>query len=163
MPLIVAPDRLKLTADRQVVFLAGSIEMGLAENWQDELAQRLLAHFPDVVVANPRRAAWDNGWVQRLDNPVFKEQVTWELEHLERANLAVFYFQPGTQSPITVLELGKHLARPDAARSTLVCCPEGFWRRGNIEVVCQRVGLPAPLSDFEALSHAALAHLGRQA
>ena len=48
MPLIVAPDRLKLTADRQVVFLAGSIEMGLAENWQDELAQRLLAHFPDA-------------------------------------------------------------------------------------------------------------------
>ena len=24
----------------------------------------------------------------------------------------------------------------------IVCCPEGFWRRGNVEVVCARFGLP---------------------
>jgi hypothetical protein len=25
----------------------------------------------------------------------------------------------------------------------LVCCPEGYWRRGNVEVVCARYQIPA--------------------
>ena len=24
----------------------------------------------------------------------------------------------------------------------IVCCPEGFWRKGNVEVVCARFGAP---------------------
>jgi hypothetical protein len=24
----------------------------------------------------------------------------------------------------------------------LVCCPEGFWRKGNVEIVCARYGVP---------------------
>jgi hypothetical protein len=23
-----------------------------------------------------------------------------------------------------------------------VCCPEGFWRRGNVEMVCRRLRIP---------------------
>jgi hypothetical protein len=23
----------------------------------------------------------------------------------------------------------------------VVCCPEGYWRRGNVEVVCHRYGV----------------------
>lgn len=25
----------------------------------------------------------------------------------------------------------------------LVCCPEGYWRRGNVEVICARYQIPA--------------------
>jgi hypothetical protein len=48
------------------------------------------------------------------------------------------YFVPSTKSPITLLELGL-LAR---SNKLVVCCPEEFWRRGNVEVVCARYGVP---------------------
>jgi hypothetical protein len=48
------------------------------------------------------------------------------------------YFAPGTKAPVTLVELGLF------ARSgkLVVCCPAGFWRRGNAEVVCTRYGVP---------------------
>ena len=156
MPHLIAPARLPLPPSIRVVFLAGSIEMGHAEPWQDELATRLLAANPGLVVANPRRSAWDPSWEQSIDNPNFAEQVNWELDHLARADLVVFYFQPGTQSPITLLELGKHLERPDISHSTLVCCPPGFWRRGNVEIVMARAGLGRPLDSLDELTAQAL-------
>lgn len=154
MPHLISPVRLHAPAGR-LVFLAGSIEMGKADDWQTLLADRLLAVDPTLVVANPRRKDWDSSWEQSIDNAQFNEQVTWELDHLEKAELVVFHFQPGTQSPITLLELGKHLARPDAATSTLVSCGQGFWRKGNVDIVCQRAGVPTPFSSLEELALAA--------
>lgn len=151
MPHLIAPDRIDL-ARKRMVFLAGSIEMGKAADWQADLAAAIERANPQVVVANPRRQQWDSSWAQSISNPQFREQVEWELDHLERAHLVVFYFQPGTQSPITLLELGKHLERSDARRSTLVCCPEGYWRKGNIEIACARKGLPMPLGSLGELT-----------
>lgn len=48
------------------------------------------------------------------------------------------YFDPSTKSPISLLELGILTANPE---KVLVCCPEGFWRKGNVDVVCQRYGI----------------------
>jgi hypothetical protein len=45
---VKAPNRVK------TVFLAGSIEMGKAEMWQDRLAAKV-ADIEDVVLFNPRR------------------------------------------------------------------------------------------------------------
>ena len=41
-------------------------------------------------------------------------------------------------SPISLLEFGLH------ARSgkMVVFCPEGFWRKGNVDIVCERYGIP---------------------
>lgn len=150
MPSLISPSRIPLAPTDRLVFLAGSIEMGRAEDWQSRLTRALLQHAPAIVVANPRRESWDSSWEQSIDNPRFKEQVDWELDHLERADLAVFYFQPDTMSPITLLELGKRLAGPRSAQ-TLVCCPPGFWRRGNVEIVCDRAGLDRPLGSLEEL------------
>src|SRR5437879_6069697 len=86
------------------VFLAGSIEMGLAENWQAEM-ERSLADL-DVLILNPRRDAWDATWVQSIDHAPFREQVEWELEGLERASVVAVYFAPDTKAPVTLLELG---------------------------------------------------------
>jgi hypothetical protein len=42
------------------------------------------------------------------------------------------YFDPKGQSPITLLELGLF-----HDKDIIVCCPEGFWRKGNVDVnVC---------------------------
>lgn len=150
MNLLVSPARMDL-AGKRLVFLAGSIEMGKAEDWQSQVAAAIHGVDEHIVVANPRRVAWDSSWAQSIENPSFREQVEWELDHIDRADMVVFYFQPDTLSPITLLELGKHLARGDAAKSTIVCCPDGYWRKGNVEVVCARHGLPAPLPSLDAL------------
>jgi hypothetical protein len=130
------PTPLDLVADERTVFLAGSIEMGRAEHWQAAV-ERALADAP-VTILNPRRDEWDASWEQSIGNPQFREQVEWELEAQERASLIAMYFAPATQAPVTLLELGL------AARGgkLLVCCPPGFWRRGNVEVVCARYGIP---------------------
>jgi hypothetical protein len=130
------PTPLALDGGVPVIFLAGSIEMGGAEDWQGQVEDSL--RDLDVVLLNPRRDEWDSSWVQSIHNPQFRGQVEWELEGLERASVVAMYFAPATRSPITLLELGL------CARSgkLLVCCPEGFWRRGNVEVVCARYGVP---------------------
>lgn len=114
------------------VFLGGSIEMGTAEHWQE----RLVKNFEDTNVRflNPRRDDWDSSWVQEASNPQFSQQVNWELDALEYSDLIVFYFDPNTKSPITLMELGLFASR----RKVIVCCPNGFWRKGNVEIVCQR-------------------------
>ncbi|MGL4424391.1 MAG: nucleoside 2-deoxyribosyltransferase domain-containing protein, partial [Gemmataceae bacterium] len=90
--------------EEHVVFLAGSIEMGRAEDWQS-LVEQALADLP-IVILNPRRDAWDASWEQSIQNPLFREQVEWELAGLERATVVGMYFAPSTQAPITLLELG---------------------------------------------------------
>jgi hypothetical protein len=120
------------------LFLAGSIEMGTAEHWQKRVVEAL-KNCKRLTIYNPRRIDWDSSWVQSIDNPQFREQVEWELEHLQGANLAIFYFDPSTKSPITLMELGM-MSNPWSPR-TLVVCPKGFWRRGNVEIFCNREGI----------------------
>lgn len=119
------------------IFLAGSIEMGVAENWQSKIKQDL-SNIENVILLNPRREAWDSSWLQSIDNPQFKEQVNWELNGIENADLVVFYFDPNTKSPITLMELGYALGLVSDDREIIVCCPDGFWRKGNVEVICNR-------------------------
>jgi len=136
-----------IVLDRRVpsVFLAGSIEMGQAENWQAPLTVAL--NDLDVKILNPRRDEWDASWKQSITNQQFREQVEWELDGMEKASVVAMYFAPATRAPVTLLELGL------CARSgrLLVCCPEGYWRRGNVEVVCARFDVPL-LATLEALA-----------
>lgn len=121
---------------KAAVFLAGSIEMGTAENWQ-ELATSSLSALGWVVL-NPRRDDWDASWEQSIENAPFRDQVEWELAALDMAEVILLYFAPGTKSPISLLELGLHAA----SGKLLVVCPEGFWRKGNVDIVCRRYGIP---------------------
>lgn len=117
----------------KAVFLAGSIEMGAAEDWQTK-ATELLDGF---TILNPRRDDWDSSWEQTIDNPQFREQVEWELEAMERADAILVYFDPATKSPITLLELGLW-AKGFPSQKMVVVCPDGFWRKGNVDIVCKR-------------------------
>ena len=117
------------------VFLAGSIEMGKALNWQ-EIVEEMLGDT-DITILNPRRDDWDSSWEQSIDNFQFREQVEWELEAQEKTDIIALYFCPDTKSPITLLELGL-FAHTD---KLIVCCPEGFWRKGNVDIVCKRYNI----------------------
>ena len=133
MKVIKPPHNLSAISNNFSVFLAGSIEMGIAENWQDQIIKEL-SDIDSGYILNPRRDNWDASWQQSIENTVFTEQVNWELEALEKADLIIFYFSPETKSPVSMLELGL-FAR---TKKAIVCCPNGFWRKGNIDVVCQR-------------------------
>ncbi len=86
------------------IFLAGSIEMGQAEDWQTSLENSL--QDQNCVILNPRREEWDASWEQSINNPPFREQVEWELDAQERAGFIAMYFAPDTRAPITLLDLG---------------------------------------------------------
>jgi len=142
MKVIQAPN--SLIGDGLTIFLAGSIEMGKAENWQERIIKEL-AHYRGIIL-NPRRDDWDSSWVQTIDNPQFREQVTWELCALEQADIIVMYFDPNTQSPISLLELGLFAK----SNKLIVYCPEGFWRKGNVDIVCRKYKVTqcVSMSDF---------------
>ena len=141
--------------DKKSVFLAGSIEMGAAEEWQDAVANGL--SDTDVLVLNPRRNNWDSSWVQSMDNPQFREQVEWELSGIEAADIVAFYFSPSTKAPISMLELGIQAAR--APQRAVVCCPHGFWRKGNVDIVCAHHNV-RQVGTLEALVAAVKERLG---
>lgn len=131
--------------------------MGLAEDWQTRLTNEL--YNLDVVLLNPRRDNWDSTWVQSIHNPQFSEQVNWELDALGASATIVFYFDPNTKSPITLMELGLVAAWHDYnGRQVIVCCPDGFWRKGNVEIVCARFGIPL-YKTFDELVNAVKYHV----
>ncbi len=117
------------------VFLAGSIEMGAAENWRTETINQLKSL--DVVVLNPRRDDWDSSWRQERSFSPFREQVEWELAAQEQADIIAMYLDPATKSPISLLELGL-FARTG---KLLICCPPKFWLSGNVDIVCSKYNI----------------------
>ncbi|KAN0072429.1 hypothetical protein V8E54_009358 [Elaphomyces granulatus] len=119
------------------VFLAGSIEQNNASKWQDEL---LCSYSPNssVTVFNPRRDDWDSSWKSDMSFGPFRQQVNWELDYLGQADVIAMYFEPGTKSAISLLELGLYCS----TGRMVVCCPHGFWHRGNVEIVCTRYNVP---------------------
>lgn len=124
--------------DNSAIFLAGSgtTTNSLAEDWQ-KTVETLLKN-ENVAIFNPRRDDWDSSWEQKIENEKFAEQVNWELNAMDRAEVIVMYLSPETQSPISLLELGLYAQ----SGKLLVCCPEGFWRKGNVDVVCAKYGIP---------------------
>ncbi len=132
--------------DGKKVFLAGSIEMGAAENWQEKV-ERLLAKS-DWIILNPRRDDWDSSWKQGIEHQQFREQVEWELEGLEKSDAVILYFDKDTKSPISLLELGlfAHTGK------LIVICPDGFWRKWNVDIVCKRYGVRTAETIEEAIS-----------
>jgi len=60
---------------RTTIFLAGSIEMGVAEDWQSLLEKKLSEY--EVTIFNPRRDDWDSSRKQDQSDPQFNHQVNW--------------------------------------------------------------------------------------
>jgi len=133
---IKPPNDVPKDTNKPIVFLAGSIEMGTAEDWQHRISSHFSNH--DIILLNPRREHWDSSWEQSIDNPLFKQQVDWELDGLEMANLILMFFAANTKSPISLLELGLCANR----NNMIVCCPKAFWRSGNVQIICHRFAIP---------------------
>ena len=122
----------------ELVFLAGSIEMGKATNWQEEAINLFKSSTAEVVLLNPRRSDWDSSWKQSIDNPNFKEQVEWERDGLNQSDHILVYLDPATKSPITLMEIGEY----SSGGKMVIVCPEGFWRKGNVDILCEYHQIP---------------------
>lgn len=118
------------------VFAAGSIEMGAAIQWQPLLAN-YLCDLP-LTLCNPRRGAWDQSITPSAKTAAFRTQVEWELDALTRVSVITFFFDHATMSPVTMCELGLWAH----SEKVVVCCDRRFWKSGNVELVCERYGVP---------------------
>jgi hypothetical protein len=133
MRIYTAPELPLINKNDKSVFLAGSIEMGKAEEWQQKFLGKV-SDFPNNwVFLNPRRKDWDSSWEQPITNPNFFQQVDWELTLLEKADYKIFYFADNTISPVTLMELGHY-----GGYNSYVICGKNYLRRGNVEIFCYR-------------------------
>ncbi|KAL6711373.1 hypothetical protein ACN47E_005904 [Coniothyrium glycines] len=125
----------RAVVDRPSVVLYGAIQSDPSKDWQTNLSASL-SDLP-VAILNPRRDDWDSSWIEDISFPKFKEQVDWEMDYANLADVIVFNFVPEAQTPITLLELGMYAGTGKA----IVCCPEGYWKRGNVQMVCTRYNI----------------------
>lgn len=136
------------------IFLAGSIEMGKAKDWQKEFIDTFSNHIKDYnitnvnfAICNPRRPDWDSTWVQSEQNPYFFQQVDWELRYLERCLYKIFFFAENTISPISLLELGKFANSNDS----FVIVEDNYQRKGNVDIFCKRYNIPITTIELASL------------
>jgi len=145
--LVTSPTPLPLDHSLPRLFLGGSIDMGGAPDWQAAMTRAL--SDMDVVILNPRRPDRNPQWKPEASEPEFRRQVEWELAALEASDVIVMYFAPGTQSPISLLEMGLH-AR---GGKLIVLAPDGFWRKGNVDITAEAYGV-RQVSTMEELTAA---------
>ena len=120
--------------------------MGNSVDWQQKVINQCKRN--DITFLNPRRKDWNNQWIQEIGDNPFTEQVEWELEALDTADLILMYLAPGSKSPISLLEIGLYAK----TKKLIICCPKGFWRKGNIDIVCRKYEIRQleNLDDFQA-------------
>lgn len=132
--IITAPETFEIPEyiDHTAVFLAGSIDNGIAPDWQ----KTVLAELKDlnVLLLNPRRSDWNP-----LAGPSeIREQVNWELNAIEYADHVIMYIAEGSKAPISLLELG--LLCQD--NRLMVAAHPTYYRRVNVEVICEKYNVP---------------------
>jgi hypothetical protein len=162
MKEILAPNPIPKYDGSTLLFLAGSIDQNLADNWQKQVVDDI--NDRNVTILNPRLHYWDSSWKQTPDNPQFKEQVTWELNGLDKADIILFNFEENTQFPITLMELGVVLATTHYAASSsrkyqevVVCCPEKYFCYGNVVITCNKFRRPVITSLKRAIENVRVA------
>jgi hypothetical protein len=132
--VVNAPSRPPITGKRSV-FLAGTTSKTTGPDWRESLLKGIL--FLPITIFNPLRHDWDSSWREDATFGPFREQVDWELEIQEKADIIVLYFGAGTEAPVSLLELGL-CARSGKA---IVACHRDYKKRGNVQIVCERFGI----------------------
>jgi hypothetical protein len=133
------------------LFLGGGITGCF--DWQAEMC-RLLKDADDLVVLNPRRKNWPINDPKATD-----KQIRWEYEHLQTANMIMFWFAPETLCPITLFEYGKWLVRN---KPLFVGCDPQYKRLLDVQV---QTALERPFqkvyTSLEEVADSILLHLDR--
>ncbi len=68
------------------------------------------------------------------------------IRKLEASDVVVMYFIPVSQSPISLLKFGLYAE----SNKLIVLCPDGFCRKGNVDIVAEKYGVKT-VESFEDL------------
>ena len=116
------------------IFLAGTIDTGDSSDWQNTLISRLSDdryQNLNITIYNPRRDKEFN-----VDDQ--EEQIRWELNHLDKADVILVNILPDSKSPITLMEIGLYAN----SGKLVVVCPKEFYRYDNVRIVCEKYNIP---------------------
>ncbi|OAQ59546.1 Zn(2)-C6 fungal-type DNA-binding domain-containing protein [Pochonia chlamydosporia 170] len=133
--IVRAPSEETITGNKSV-FLAGTTTAVDNVDWREKLSASLCEH--PITIFNPNRPDWDSTWREDVNFAPYREQVLWELDKQVKADLVVVYFHPATLAPISLLELGLSAQVPG---KVIAIAPEGYAKRGNVQIVCQKFGI----------------------
>lgn len=123
--------------DELKIFLAGTIDGGDSKDWQSKVCKLIedcKTNSKPIAVYNPRRDDWSDDDQTKL----IEEQIKWELEHMEKADIILMNIIGTSKSPITLLEMGIH----SKENKLIVFCPDNFYRFDNVKITCKRYGIP---------------------
>ncbi|KAF5267874.1 hypothetical protein FOXYS1_1247 [Fusarium oxysporum] len=134
--IVMAPRRPDSDDKNTSIFLAGITTSTGEPDWRETLTKALMDQH--VTILNPNRPDWDSTWKEDFSDKRWEEQVWWELDMQEAADIIVFFFHPSTEAPISLMELG--LAAKTKPERSIVCALDGYRKKGNVEAVCKRFG-----------------------
>jgi nucleoside 2-deoxyribosyltransferase len=129
---IIKPNSPIQVIDGISIFLAGTIDNGKSIDWQMEM-ESILKDY-NVTLLNPRR---DN-WNPNSSRDEMIKQINWEMDNLDKCDVIFMNILEESLSPITLLELGLYAN----SGKMIVSCHEEFWRKINVDVVCDRFNIP---------------------
>ncbi|TVY18745.1 hypothetical protein LARI1_G004052 [Lachnellula arida] len=149
--IIHAPSPAPTTGTKSV-FLAGTTTTTTTTtapstaDWRETLSASLRPY--PLTIFNPARPDWDSTWREDITFAPYREQVQWELDKQATADLVVVYFHPATVAPVSLLEFG--LAAGQSPGKVVAVAPEGYAKRGNVQIVCEKFGIEF-LDDIDRL------------
>ncbi|KAL7765620.1 hypothetical protein ACKLNR_003536 [Fusarium oxysporum f. sp. zingiberi] len=132
--IVMAPRKPDSDDKNTSIFLAGITTSTDEPDWRETLTKALMNQH--VTILNPNRPDWDSTWKEDFSDKRWEEQVWWELDMQEAADIIVFFFHPSTEAPISLMELG--LAVKTKPERSIVCALDGYRKKGNVEAVCKR-------------------------
>lgn len=118
------------------LFLAGTTTAVDNVDWRETLSASLSKYR--ITIFNPNRPDWDNTWREDITFDPYREQVLWELDKQDKADLVVVYFHPATVAPISLLEFGLSARTPG---KVIAVAPQGYSKRANVQIVCHKYGI----------------------
>ena len=128
--------------ERLSIFLAGTIDNGDSENWQEKVIENFKFNA-NVKFYNPRRKQWD---------PCPSEliyQIHWEQEYLDKADLIIMAISDDSKSPISLLELGLYAKD----QKMVVFCNDKFYRYMNVKLTCEKYNIPLYKNSIEEITN----------
>jgi hypothetical protein len=129
MQYVESPKVLVEHNSKASIFLAGGITG--CWDWQKEIVYML--ENTDIVLLNPRRKDFPTH-----DSSAAIQQITWEYEHLRKADAIIFWFSHETLCPIVLFELGSWLHQN---KPIFVGTHPEYARKHDIEI---QLGLARP-------------------
>ena len=140
MQIVEAPNSLESFFNSKAIklYITGSISLDKSENWIMVFIEGLKKYFlkdKNLFIFHPIRKDWNPEWGENEYDSEFRKQFVWELEAQGLADIVVMHFEHDALAPITLMEFGLNVGKDSRL---IVHCPKGFWKKGNIDIICIR-------------------------